>query len=87
MSLDLFQSIPSQLDSPARNAVAVTPNDGTDLVFQSRYIYVGGAGTLSVIMAGGQTVSFTCAAGALLPIMADRVRATGTTATLIVALW
>lgn len=87
MSIDNFQSRPSELDSPASNAAAVTPSDGADLTFQTRSIYVGVAGTISVVMAGGQTVSFTAQAGALLPIMVDRVRATGTTASGIVALW
>lgn len=73
---------------PASNAAAVTPNDSTDLAATSRAIYVGGAGNLAVITAGGQTVTFTgVPAGAILPIRASRVMLTNTTATSIMALW
>lgn len=75
------------IDSPANDAAAVTPNDGADLAFDSRALVIGGAGTLSVVMAGGQTVPFTVTAGQILPIRVRRVRATGTTATAIVAIW
>jgi hypothetical protein len=73
---------------PASNAVAVTPSDGTDLTYTSRALFVGGAGNVAVIMAGGQTVTFTgVTAGALLPIRVSRVLSTGTTATTITAVW
>jgi hypothetical protein len=73
---------------PASNAAAVTPNDSNDLAATSRAIYVGGAGNLAVITAGGQTVTFTgVLAGAILPIRASRVMLTNTTATSIMALW
>jgi hypothetical protein len=73
---------------PASNAAAVTPNDSTDLTYTSRALFVGGAGNLAVVMAGGQTVTFTgVTAGALLPIRASRVMSTNTTATSIVAVW
>ncbi|NNH59461.1 hypothetical protein HLI01_22255 [Rhizobium laguerreae] len=73
---------------PASNAAAVTPNDSTDLTYTSRAIYIGGAGNLAVIMAGGQTVTFTgVLAGAVIPIRASRVMSTNTTATSIVAVW
>lgn len=51
-------------------------------------IYVGGAGNVTVVpLAGGPSVVFTAvAAGTLLPIIATRVMATGTSATLMVGL-
>lgn len=71
----------------ARTALAVTPNNDTVLQDGIRALYVGGAGNVSVVMAGGQTVTFSgVAAGTLLPIRVTRVRATDTTATLILAL-
>lgn len=74
--------------APARNAVAVTPSDSVDLTYTARYLFVGGAGNLSVIMDSGTTVAFNgVTAGSVLPIRAARVRATGTTATNIVAMW
>jgi len=75
------------MGEPASFAAAVTPNDVT-VITTTRALAIGGAGTISVVMAGGgNTVSFTVIAGALLPIRVTKVNATGTTATLIVALW
>jgi hypothetical protein len=72
---------------PARTALAVTPSDSADLTLIARALYVGGAGNLSVDTVGGDTVSFVgVQAGSFLPVRVRRVRATGTTATNIVAL-
>lgn len=73
---------------PAHHAVAVTPNDGADLTDTTRALYVGGAGDVKVDMYGSGTVTLVgVTAGTVLPIRADRVYSTGTTATSIVALW
>lgn len=73
------------------DAYAVTPSDSVSFAQGStRAIFVGGAGTLSVVLASGNTVSFTVGANAIgfvLPFRVARVNATGTTATLIVALY
>lgn len=84
---DKFQGHQRGLSSPPEEAAAVTPNDTTPLAQASRAIYVGGAGNLSVTMLGGQNVTFAVQAGTLLPLRASHVRAAGTTATGIVALW
>jgi hypothetical protein len=76
-------------ESPARSAVAVDVSS-TDqaLTYESRGVYVGGAGILEVDMAGsGSAVQFTCSAGALLPIQVRKVLNANTTATQIVALY
>lgn len=74
--------------APGLNAEAVTPNDGTDLPTMCRALHIGGAGDVSVVMAGGQTVTFSGnTAGSTLPYRITRVRATGTTATDLVAVW
>lgn len=81
---------PSQagIDSPARRAAAVTPHDSTMLSYVTRGIYVGGAGNVAVLTAGGDTVVFTAVpAGTLLPLRVNRVNSTNTTATAIVAIW
>ncbi len=70
----------------ATRAVAVTPSDSTDLEYTTRGLYIGVAGNLSVVMAGGDTVIIPVQAG-LHPLSVSRVRATGTTATGIVAVW
>jgi len=85
---DSFSGYPVPVDSPASNAAAVTPSDSTDLGVFSRALYVGGAGNISAIMLGGQTVTFSgVPAGSLLPLRVKRVRSTDTTATNIVAIW
>ena len=74
--------------SPADYAVAVTPNDSTDLARTPRAVYVGGAGNLNVDMSDGTTILFAnLTAGTILPVRVKRVRATSTTATSLVALY
>lgn len=72
----------------ATTAVVITPSDSTDLAIGfTRAIFVGGTGDLSVIMLDGQTITFpSVAAGSMLPLCVSRIRATGTTATNIIAL-
>jgi hypothetical protein len=51
-------------------------------------LYVGGTGNVSVITIGGNQITFNgVPAGTTLPIQVRRLRATGTTATLVNALW
>jgi hypothetical protein len=51
-------------------------------------LYVGGAGNVSVITIGGDQITFNSVpAGTTLPIQVIRLRATGTTATNVNALW
>jgi hypothetical protein len=72
----------------AFNFAAVTPSDSVDLAYITRAIYVGGAGDVSVLNASGATVVFTAVpAGTVLPISTARIRASGTGATAIVALF
>jgi len=85
---DEFQGTSTGLDSPARRALAVTPDDDTDLTYVTRGLYIGGEGNIAVVTSGGDTVVFTAlSAGTLLPVRVSRVRSTSTTATNIVALW
>lgn len=86
--MDKFADYPTSLTAPARDASAVTPSDAADLPFLTRALYVGETGNLSVRMAGGQSVALAnVPAGSFLPIRAEGVNATGTTAASIVALW
>lgn len=76
------------LDSPATRAFAVTPDDGNDLSFVTRALYVGTTGNVAVVTAGDDTVTFSSVpAGAVLPVRAKRIRSTGTTAGNIVGMW
>ena len=85
---DSFDAYTSGLESPASRAASITPNDSTDLTNATRGIYIGGAGDISLITVGGDTVTLSgVLAGTILPVRAARVRATSTTATNLVALW
>ena len=77
-----------ELSKPAVNASVVTPSDTTDLARPARGLYIGGAGDIRLDTVGGQTnVLFAgTVTGSIVPVQATRIRATGTTATNIVAL-
>lgn len=65
-------------------AVAITPSDTAGNSF--RAIYVGGAGNVTVVTEGGNTVTFTAPpVGTIIPIRTQRVTA-ATTATLLIGL-
>lgn len=52
------------------------------------FLYVGGTGNVAVTTLGGDLLTFNgVPAGTTLPIQVERLRATGTTATLVNALW
>jgi len=73
---------------PAVSAFEITKNDTTVFPSPTRYIYVGGAGDLAVLLSG-DTVPVTLSAvpaGTVLPLCATKVMATNTTATLIVGM-
>ena len=78
--------------SNAANATAIVPAD-SDLANDdfTRFIYVGGTGDLTVMMAddkGDSIVTFVAVpAGAVLPLRVKQIRATATTATSIVAMF
>lgn len=78
---------------------AITPND-TLATYQAQIpttqgsamtgeaIYVTGAGTVSLVLdAAGNTATVTAAAGSLIPVAFTQIKATGTTATGIFALF
>lgn len=76
--------------APAANATAITPADSNLASdFFTRSIYVGGAGNLTVMMAGDDSiVTFSnIGAGTILPLRVKQIRSTATTATLIIALF
>jgi hypothetical protein len=67
------------------NASSVTPSDTTEI--RATSLYVGGAGNVAVEMAGGDDVTFSgVVAGTQLFIEVAKIKATGTTATNILAL-
>lgn len=75
-------------DAPGKGAVAVVPHNTNKLTSASRALWVGSAGNLTVLMEGGQTVTFSgVPGGSWMPIRVQRVNSTGTTASNIVAVF
>lgn len=77
----------------AYKAVAITPTDtAATVIAPTRGLYVGGGGDVTVVMAeaatSGTTTTFSSvAAGTILPLQVVRVAVTGTTATLMLAMY
>ena len=72
----------------AAHAAAITPSNTVDLPTPAYAIYVGGAGNITLDTVGGETSVLLTAvpAGTVLTLAVKRVRATGTTATALVAI-
>lgn len=85
---DRYNNQYSQLDSPPIDGFPITPNDGTDFTQSTRYIYVGGAGAVTVKTIKGTNLTFAAVpTGTQLAIRASRVLSTGTTATNLLGLY
>lgn len=86
-SPDAYRTHAPTAASPARMAATVTPDDGADLSPWAKALYVGTAGDLTVIPAGGM-VAVTLKNHPLgyVAVQVRRVLQTGTTADDIVAL-
>jgi len=72
--------------SPSSGAVAVTTSDSTVIV-TTRSLYIGATGNLTVRMARGMDATFNSVPVGIMPIQVDKVYATGTTASSIVAMY
>lgn len=84
--VDPFLGCQSDPLGPAMHAAAVTTSDVNELPNYSKRLWVGGAGNVALITVGGETVTYTgVPAGTYLKVRAKQVKATGTTATNIVA--
>lgn len=85
---DRFDTMQDSLSSPSRAPFDVVPSDTVDLQPIPKALYVGTGGTV-VIRGVGATADVTfknVASGQVLDVRARLVKATGTTATDIVAL-
>ena len=83
---DRYANSSDDLLSPASHAAAVTPSDTVPLPNASKRLWVGGAGNVTLVTVGGDTVTYTAVpAGTYLAVRAAQVKAAGTTATNIVA--
>jgi hypothetical protein len=73
---------------PVLGGADVAPSDTADLSPMARALYIGGAGAVKVDTIDGSTLTFAgLSAGSILPVSVARVYATGTDATLIIALY
>ena len=71
-----------------RSAVQIDISSADHALDNESVIWVGGAGIVKCDPAGsGSAVVFTCVAGTLLPVVVTKVYKTGTTATVMVALY
>ena len=86
---DQFSSRADAVSAPATDGVAVVPHDSDALADIPKALFIGTGGTLVARGANGAAdVTFkNLASGSVLPLRASHVRATGTTAADIVALY
>ncbi len=84
---DEFESIAQSVLTPSEHAFGVTPDDIAPLMSVPKYLYVGGGGrvTLRAMDSSTDVVFENVPAGGYIYVRASHVRATGTTATAIVA--
>ena len=88
MAFDDFSDQPLVMTYPARNLEVVTKSDTTKLFRVSRALWIGTAGNISVLTAGGQTITISnIQNGTLLPIQVQRVNSTSTTASDMVSFY
>lgn len=88
LTFDLPSARTPQVPAAPVSAKAITPSDA-DTYERPVGVYVGGAGSVVVSPAGGQAdVTFASVpAGSVLPVLVRAVKATGTTATGLIAVY
>ena len=72
---------------PGQDHAAIVPNDSTTYNPPFRRLFIGGAGTVVITSRFGVDASYTVAAGTMLDVAGTKVKATGTSATLIVGIY
>ena len=85
---DAFSRQADSPEAPSAHPLAIVPSDSLPLVATPKALFVGTGGTIVLRTASGAAdVTFkNLASGQILPVRAQFVRATGTTAADIVAL-
>lgn len=87
MAIDKFKTFARGMNAPASDAFDIVPDDGQDLPFVTRGLYVGGTGNVRLVTLEGSTTTFkNLSAGTVLPVSASRVLATGTTVSDLIGL-
>ena len=83
---DPFQNYQTGLTAPATDLIEISPSDSADLDTHVRGICATRSGSVRVTTVGGTTATIFVVAGAIWPVRARRVWATGTDASGIVGL-
>ena len=86
-AFDTFANQTPGISGPFLSAVAVTPHDSNELTHVTRALWVGTAGDLALVTQDGSAVTFANFGPAWLPGRIRAVKATGTTANDLVAVW
>lgn len=81
-----FDNHGDQVWHQANSWAQITPNDNNEIRVP-KALYIGGAGNIVLAGADGVDGTFAVGAGATLPLRPRKVKATGTTATGILALY
>jgi hypothetical protein len=85
-TVDRYAGSGDDLLAPASDGTAVTPSDTVPFAVASKRLWVGGAGSVALITTRGTPLTYAAVpAGTYLYVRAVQVKATGTTATNIVA--
>jgi hypothetical protein len=86
---DAFAGAVDSASAPATSAATITPHDSNALPNIPKAIYVGGSGDIAMRGVNGVADQLwkSVPAGSILPFRAAYVRATGTTATGLLALY
>ncbi|KQM64422.1 hypothetical protein ASE75_10680 [Sphingomonas sp. Leaf17] len=86
---DSFSNAADAVSAPATRAVAVVPHDTNPLADITKALFVGGGGAITMrgVAGSADTVFRNVGSGSILPFRAQFVRASGTTATDILALY
>jgi hypothetical protein len=77
----------SSKSEPADGAKTIVPSDTATLGYETKGIYVGGAGDVKGKSLDGNDVTFTAPVGVVIPIVTEVVYSTGTTATKLIGLY
>lgn len=80
---DRYETTAIGMTGPATRHYAITPSDSADLPVRPRAIYCKASGDIVIRDDDGTQITYTLAAGDVLPIRAVRILATGTTATVV----
>jgi hypothetical protein len=81
MDASLLSGASTNILASATGAMAITPSDSVDLAQPVRAITIAEEGTLSFTGLNGHTYTTGTLPAGTYPVIAKRVRATGTTAT------